>query len=162
MTFLLSAWEITYWGKFLDLSFPEQAQKVVFFTDEKQMSRNQDFTALCPCMFIQRQGREIVECCCLDKKPRPHPHRSGDLYSANQITVEADLGRNVSAIETKQLCFSYPGAHVGRKGAFVIPNRGKVWLTINPAWNRGEASSSSTLQEWKCFPELWQKCWTSS
>lgn len=158
MTFLLSSWEITYWRKFLDLSFPGQAQKAVFFTGEKQMSINQDFTALCPCLCIQRWGREIVEHCHLDKKPRP---RSGDLYPANQVTVEADLGRNVPAIKTKQLCFSYPAAHVGR-GAFVIPNQGKVWVTINPAWNRGEASSSSTPREWKCFPELWQKCWTSS
>lgn len=93
---------------------------------------------------------------------RNQGHGSGDPSAANPITAEADLDGKVPAIETKQLCFSCPGAGVGREGAFVIPNQGEVWVTINPARNRGEVSASSTLRGGKRFPELWQKCWTSS
>ena len=85
---------------------------------------------------------------------RNQGHGRADLSPANPATVEADLGGKVPAIETKQLCFSCPEARVGREGAFVIPNQGDVWVTINPAQNRAEASASSTLRGGKHFSEL--------
>jgi len=95
------------------------------------MAVKQDFTAslLLVCAF--RGGEEkLLE---VAIQTRNQSHECGDLRSANQGTIEADLGGKVPATETKQQCFTCPGAAVGKEGAFVNPNQGELWVTINPA-----------------------------